>query len=397
MKLIRLLSCLAALWLGTAITTMPVFAQSNVTVSKKASENRVRFAGISGSPEFSAQVKSDLKNCGWFELVDGQADFTISGSASTAGISMAVQPAKGIGFSVSESMKGNVRETSHRAVDQILNKLFDIKGICSYKIAFALEVSPTVKHIYTCDFDGSNVQKIVGVNAICTEPEWGPGGQTLLYTLYGKTHTCIAETNIGNKLTRILSQANGMNADPCMSPLGNTYVFLMSKDGNVEVYLRGYGTGTLRCMTGTKGTEGTPNFSQTGNEFCFISDEGSFGRTAIYRMNVNGGSPVRVKSAGSNPTSPNWSYDNKIVYSAVTGQGHSICVTDLSGQTGQGTGIILGGGFESPSWAPDNRHIVCQQVSRGRSQLWVVDTWTGTKRLLFNARSNVSVPAWQKH
>lgn len=375
-------------------------AQTSVTVTKKAAENRVRFLGLTGSSTASAQVKSDLEKCGWFEVVSGAADFTVGGSATASGVVLNVIPIdikNGRGFTVSQQNVGNERETVHRAVDKILTKLFNIKGICAYPIAFAVESSPKVKNIYVCDFDGSNVRQATRINSVCTEPEWVPGAKSIIYTLYSPTQTYVAETNLTNGLARRLSQYPGMNADPVMNPKGGGFALLMSKDGNVELYLRAYGGNTLRRLTQSKGTEGTPAFSPNGTEIAFISDEGHANRPSLYRVSTGGGNAVPIKAYGANPTKPDWSLDNKIAYSAVTNQGHSLCVTDLSGNGGAGTGVILGGGFESPSWAPDNRHVVCQQVLRGRSQLWVIDTWTGKKRPLIQTQMNASVAAWNKY
>ena len=52
------------------------------------------------------------------------------------------------------------------------------------------------------------------------------------------------------------------------------------------------------------------------------------------------------------------------------------------------------GDWESPSWAPDARHVVCSRTQGRRSTLMVVDTWTGKTRELFNTRYNLTMPDW---
>ena len=55
-------------------------------------------------------------------------------------------------------------------------------------------------------------------------------------------------------------------------------------------------------------------------------------------------------------------------------------------------GIIAdkGGDWESPSWAPDNRHVVCSF----RYGIYIVDTWTGKSRQILGGKSRLSLPDW---
>ena len=52
------------------------------------------------------------------------------------------------------------------------------------------------------------------------------------------------------------------------------------------------------------------------------------------------------------------------------------------------------GNYESPTWAADNRQIVCKRGEGNRSEICVVDTWTGKVRKLISTSYPLSMPVW---
>jgi len=142
--------------------------EAQVVVRKTAGSNPViAYRGISGNDALSAAVLSDLKNCGWFDVGgQGNIEYTIAGS--TVGNSVNLQVAGKGGFSITDKVDQNrVRTTSQRLVDKILQKLFDVPGICQTKIVFCMELKPGFRQIYTCDFYGQNVKRITKNNFHC--------------------------------------------------------------------------------------------------------------------------------------------------------------------------------------------------------------------------------------
>jgi hypothetical protein len=45
---------------------------------------------------------------------------------------------------------------------------------------------------------------------------------------------------------------------------------------------------------------------------------------------------------------------------------------------------------EGPSWAPDNRHTAVEN----NGKIYIVDTWLGKKRALFQGRTRAGQPDW---
>ena len=50
--------------------------------------------------------------------------------------------------------------------------------------------------------------------------------------------------------------------------------------------------------------------------------------------------------------------------------------------------------YEDPSWAPDNRHIVCTRILNFKRQLVVLDTLGDPPRVLLNLAGDWYLPAW---
>jgi TolB protein len=73
---------------------------------------------------------------------------------------------------------------------------------------------------------------------------------------------------------------------------------------------------------------------------------------------------------------------------------YAIAVLDLNGKEPAKTVVNAAGNWESPSWGPDARHVVCARSSGGSSSLFVVDTWTGRTRQLLAGKMNIVLPSW---
>lgn len=368
-------------------------AQVRVVKSAEVKNPTLLFSGVAGNPQLSELVASDLKNCGWFDIVSGgSADYRISGNAGGASVSLNVN---GIdNFSIQETVdSSNLNWTAHRAVDQILKKLFKIQGVCCSKIAFCVELRKGVKEIYICDFDGKNGKKITSNNTLSVEPDWGPRSRTIVYTVYLGNNVNIGETDLFSRRSRVLVHMPGLNSGAAYSPDGRILALTLSYDRTVELYLKTAEGKSLRRLTNSIAVEASPCWSPRGDKICFVSDQNR--APQLYVIGAGGGSPVRLNTIGTEAVSPAWSADDKIAYSAKMGGNYTIAVLDMKGNTPSRSVINAAGNWESPSWAPDGRHIVCMHTAGGRSSLYIVDSWTGKLRpLIGGGKFNYSLPSW---
>jgi TolB protein len=374
-----------------------VSAEAQVKVVKRAiaGNPKLIFKGVKGSPAFNKQVASDLKNCGWFDMISsGKADYMISGSANPNSVTLSVYNGDGQGlFSASSvASKSGFADASHRAVDKILNKIFGIKGICASKIVFCLEPRKNVKNIYICDFDGKNFKRVTSTQTLCVEPDWFPDGRSIVYTMYRGASTDIVQTDLAMNRSRRLAFFPGLNSGGAISPDGKKLAMILSRGKRVDLYVKYIVGRGIKMLTKSNYSEASPCWSPNGSQICFVSD--AAGSPKLYVIGANGGRYKRLPSVGIESVSPDWASDGKIVYSAKMGRNYSIAVYDPSGKISSGNIISLAGDWESPSWAPDNRHVVCSRKLNGNSSIYIIDSWTGKTKRLLGGKYNLSMPSW---
>jgi TolB protein len=382
-----------------AFASSSTLQAADVVVSGQGKDRNptVLFKGVSGNPQMSAQVGRDLAMCGWFDVVNGgSADFVVSGSSSGNAVNLTFANSAGVPLQNFSATGNGVDMASHKAVDAILNYNFKIDGICRTKIVFSAQTAAGQKEIYMCDFDGQNFKPVSNDGMIAVEPVWSPKGDSVIYCVLAKGGAFLIEKNLASNRSRRLAQFPGFNGGGRISPNGSTVALVLSLGGQLDLYTRGVEGGDLRRLTSNKAVEASPCWNPAGSQICFVSDNGIVGRPNLYVIGANGGDFRKLPGIGSENVTPSWSKDNRIVYSAKLGN-YTLAVMDLSGKSTHLTGNVfekskLGGNWKSPSWAPDNRHVVCER----NGELWVVDTWLGKARMLVNGRSKVAGPDWSE-
>ena len=373
-----------------------VSAQVEVSISGKKGDDSLVFQNFNGSAEMRSQVERDLRNCGWFEIQQrGVANFIVSGSSSGNQVTLVLSDGAGAEITRVTARGATPAEASHRAVDALLKFIYKVDGICSSKIVFTAEISPGQKEVYICDYDGRNFKRITRNRGLSLDPVWSPDGRSIVYSYIGKAYTVLMQHDIRSGKARQLAKFKGLNAGGAISPDGAYVALVLSKDNQVDLYVRPLNGGTLRRLTRDKAVEASPCWSPDGRSICYVSDAGT-GRPRRYIISVSGGRPRRLSgSFASESVSPSWGKDGKITYSGKAGN-FSVFVADPNGvaartprqQLGQIT--RTGGDWESPSWAPDNRHLVCSH----NGGLFIVDTWTGKSRQIVGGKSKCTLPDW---
>ena len=348
------------------------------TVGGRASINdTLLFRGVQGNSELNRLLPKDLANCGWFDMVrSGVANYIVSGSASGNTLRLDLLSGAGSRITTITTSGENPETVSKRAVDALLQYLYKIPGICCSKILFVAQTAPFQKEIYMCDYDGTNLVQLTRNGGLSLDPLWVPGGRSIVYSFVGRTYSTLIEQALNSKRNRRLARFTGLNAGGRVSPDGEKVALILSKDNQVDLYVRSVNGTELRRLTRDKAVEASPVWSPDGKYIGYVSDAGS-GRPRLHVVSATGGFSKRLPGAlGSESVSPSWSKDGKIAYSARLGN-YTVAVLDPTGKkssrdTKQQYGALkLGSGdWESPSWAPDGRHVVCSR----NFGIYVVDT-----------------------
>ncbi len=371
----------------------------NIKVGTDASVNAsLLYRGITGNTELDKAIARDLRNCGWFDLVSsGYSNYIVSGSAAGNSVRLQLSDGAGAPLATVTATEADVERTSHKAVDALLKYLYKIPGICATKILFVAQTLPMQKEIYLCNYDGTGITQLTRNGGLSLDPVWGAGGKTFIYSFVGRTYTSLIEQAVDSKRSRRLARFSGLNAGGKISPDGTRVALILSKDNQVDLYVRSVNGGDLKRLTNDKSVEASPCWSPDGTKLCYVSDAGASHRPRLRVISAAGGTPTTIPGIlGSESVSPSWSRDGKIAYSAKLGN-YTVAVIDPANRrpdrySKQKYGIIAdkGGDWESPSWAPDNRHVVCSF----RYGIYIVDTWTGKSRQILGGKSRLSLPDW---
>lgn len=379
----------------------PLYGQVVLQGGGLTGNPKLYFHGKGGEGE--QKLLRTLYACGWFDLVSSPAgaEYVLSAQIAPGGKSVTLKVANGANVEMFQ-VTGNhqTRDLAiYTAVDAVLNRLFGIKGICRSKIAFTAEVGGGRKDIYMCDIDGSNVKRVTKNNSLSIEPVWHPSGRAILFNQYLYSSSPLVEYDIFNNRARVLSAQRGINQGR-VSHDGKRLALVVTVGNQVDLFVRNYEGGNVIRLTNDRANEASPTWSPDDSMLCYVSDR--TGRPKLYIINSRGGRPAPVRgAAGSECVSPNWGSDNRLAYTAKVGS-YSLRVLDLT----QSMGFPLPQGVrkapsapgrkappavgESPSWAPDNRHIVLS--SNGK--ILIVDTRTNRTRILMQGSSKCSGGNW---
>ncbi|HBM17195.1 MAG TPA: hypothetical protein DD381_12760 [Lentisphaeria bacterium] len=378
------------------ITVFSSFAEQ-ITIIKQASLSNPKliYNGMTGNQEFSEYVKSNLQKCGWFDVIpSGTAKYTVDGIILGNKATLNVKGE--INFNVSINIDpNNSKWSSYKLVDLLLNKIFNIPGICASRFVFVAQHNGK-KDLMIADFDGSNVKQLTGLNALALEPSWCMNNSLIVYTLIHNNFADVIGLNLSSGKNTVLANFPGLNTGGAISPNGKQMALILSKDKNVDLYVKkAYGGKELMKITkGNGAVAGCPAWSPDSRKLCFVSNM-KMNRPSLYIADIDSGKIYPIRTLGGEAVSPSWSPDgSKIVYSAKMGSNYTLGVYDIEAGTTSLVEINSAGDWFSSSWAPDSRHVVCSRRLNYFSQLYVVDTLSGEARKGLNSKYNTTSPDW---
>ncbi len=299
-----------------------------------------------------------------------------------------------------------LRRVAHTFSDEMHKTIRGVDGVARTKIAFAStrdgeRIGKTIeersaKEIYIMDYDGANQQKVTANKSLNISPSWCPDGSCLAYMSYQTGFPDIILQNLYQ--VGMSKPAHGtdqvQNYLPRISPDGTKIAYGSSRNGAaMDVYVVNRdGTGERR-LTNNPAIDGAPTWAPSGNIIAFTSDRS--GSNRIYLMNPEGGEVRSIDNNCSHCDRPTFAPGLRgllLAYSTQVPGGHDIELYDLSTQeirrltTGQGTN-------ESPSFAPNGRHVLFFTTRWGKEQIAVVDIDGKNVRQLTTAGAN-TFPNW---
>jgi TolB protein len=295
----------------------------------------------------------------------------------------------------------NPRFFAHTISDEIHQQQRGLRGVARTKLAFSSDrdrerVTGTVenrevKEVYISDYDGANQRRVTVNRTLNITPTWSPDGRAIAYTSYRRGYPDIFISLIYQGSLQTPMTKGTQNWLPAWSPDGTRLAFTSSRDGNPELYVMNRDGSGVRRITSHPAIDTTPTWSPTGVQIAFTSDRS--GAPQVYVMGADGLGVRRISTA-SYCDRATWSPApfNELAFVCRSGNASDLFVYDFaSGQTRQ---ITFGQGTnESPSYAPNGKHLAFTSTRSGRTQVYTVDRDGKNVRQITRTGNNF-MPDW---
>ena len=226
-------------------------------------------------------------------------------------------------------------------------------------------------------------------------PAWSPDARSLAYTSYRRGPPNIFVSHIYDGTLEEVTKGAGENWLPAWSPDGTRIAFTSTRDGNSEIYVANRDGSNVRRLTNNPAIDSTPTWSPTGTQIAFTSDRS--GSPQIYlvvgrRPGRRAAADVRVVRGPAD-----------VVAGAV--QRDRLRVAQRPGlrhqdhrrrDTRQVKQLTFGeGSNESPSYAPNGRHLAFMSTRAGKAQIFTI-TRDGRNLKQVTKTGNNYQPDWSR-
>ncbi len=298
----------------------------------------------------------------------------------------------------------NARLYAHTIADELHQQQRALRGVARTKLTFNSDrdgerLSGTVetrgaKEIYISDYDGENQRRVTTQRSLNITSTWSPDARSIAYTSYRRGAPQIFVSNIyQGTLEEPTQGSTGQNWLPAWSPDGTRLAFATTRDGNSEIYVMNRDGSNLRRLTTNPAIDVSPTWSPSGTQIAFNSD-----RTGTPQIWVMGADGLQQRQLTHEPYAdrPTWSAApfNEVAYTARTGPGNDLKILELG--TGQVRQLTFGeGSNESPTFAPNGRHLAFMSTRAGKAQIFTVARDGRDLRQVTKSGNNYQ-PDWSK-
>ncbi|MDH4359273.1 MAG: Tol-Pal system beta propeller repeat protein TolB [Nitrospirota bacterium] len=285
-----------------------------------------------------------------------------------------------------------IRLMAHRWADELVYRYTGEQGIARTKIAFVGQ-KDNGRELFVMDYDGYDPQQVTADGYLNLMPTWAPDRKTLIYTAYRDRKQQIMRRELATGREEVLVPPTSLNITASFTPDGKSITYAAAQDGNSDIYQIELDSRSVKQLTSHNSADLSPSWSPDGRHLAFTSDRG--GRPQIYIMDADGSNVRRLTYDGDYNAAPAWSpKGDLIVYVCrIPNEGFKLCRISPNGE--QRKQITNGQSIDdSPSWAPNGRHIVFSSIRKGQSQLYIITSEGAGLEKISLAGEHLSSPSW---
>ena len=289
-----------------------------------------------------------------------------------------------------------LRMMVHQWTNALVSRYTGESGIALTKIVYVSRSQSGGRgDLYVMDYDGFGPKRVTGGREMSIMPTWSPDRESVLYTTYRRNNQEIVQLDLASGTRRNWVPPESLNITPAFSPDGQLLAYASANQGNSDIFVLNIVTRKTVRLTAHRSADLSPTWSPDGRTLAFTSDRG--GRPQIYIMRSDGSRVRRLTHEGNYNADPAWSpRGDWIVYVCYDRRlGFKLCRISPDGT--RRVQITRGPRSEiddSPSWAPDGRHLVFSSTRGGRSHIYMIAIDGTRLEQLTTGEKHYSSPAW---
>ena len=278
--------------------------------------------------EMNSVIGGNLKNCGFFSLVDSQAflqtpasveqdgprftdwraikvRFLLCANVEQVGDQVKVRfrlydvfsqtTMAGLEVSLNEAKRRNL---FHMVADHVFERITNESPYFNSSIIFVEKLqekgNPTrcLRHIKQ---DGHGIKDLTERNTLVMTPRISPDGAKIAFVSYesGRPRTYVLD--VKNKTKKLLNNLEGMTYAPRWHPNNQDLVFSRTENGNSAIYKMNVNSGVIARLTSHNSIDTSACFSHDGAQIVFVSDREKENAAAnLYVMDLEGQNVRRI-------------------------------------------------------------------------------------------------------